>query len=101
MSRMYRLCAEQTRAVLKLGSVIFCPGRRNDMRRTYFILILGLLCSVLLCSQELLKAPRFPQAAYFRRHFAERMPRVEERGRDRLEEFVGHTLELSVRSYLE
>src|SRR3954454_733641 len=72
------------------------------MRRIYCVFTLGFLCSVLLCAQDFLRAPRFPDGAYFRHHFAEPMPRVELREPDHLQAFVINSrLELSLRSYLE
>jgi outer membrane protein TolC len=65
-------------------------------------LILGALLSVAASAQEYLTAPRFPEAAYFRRHFAERPEPVRLRPASRLGEFVvDGKLELSMRSYLE
>jgi outer membrane protein TolC len=55
-----------------------------------------------LFGQEYTTAPRFPQSAYFRRHFAETRPQVHVQAPRRLHDFVaGNQLELSIRSYLE
>src|SRR3954447_3095231 len=70
----------------------------NGMRRIYVVISFALLLSALLPgAEDFLKAPRFPNGAYFRHHFAERVPHFELRGPERLEEFmVGDRLELSL-----
>jgi len=75
------------------------PGRIGGWSA---IFALGLFSCAAVQAQEYLQAPRFPQPAYFRRHFAEALPRVELAPPMRLEEFAaGNKLEISLRSYLE
>jgi len=75
------------------------PGRIGRWRA---IFALGFFSCAAVQAQEYLQAPRFPQPAYFRRHFAEALPHVELSPPMRLEEFAaGNKLEISLRSYLE
>lgn len=51
---------------------------------------------------DLLEAPFFPKQNWFKRHFAEPMPKVEMRGVTKFDEFVvDGKLELSLRAYLQ
>jgi outer membrane protein TolC len=51
---------------------------------------------------DLLDAPYFPRQNWFKRHFAEPMPKVEMRGVSKFDDFVvDGKLELSLRSYLQ
>jgi outer membrane protein len=53
-------------------------------------------------AQEFIEAPRFPEKAYFRRHFSVEMPKVELKAPARLSDFViDGKLELSLKSYTE
>lgn len=51
---------------------------------------------------DILEAPYFPRQNWFKRHFAEPMPRVELRGVSKFDDFaIDNKLELSLRSYLQ
>ena len=72
------------------------------MRGSFVVLTIGALSQAIVCGQDFLKAPRFPNPSYFRQHFAERMPRVELRQPDHLQAYVVNSrFELSLRAYLE
>jgi outer membrane protein TolC len=72
------------------------------MRRIWIVFAIELLCVVTVLAQDSLQTPGFPRAAYFRHHFAERLPLIELRPPEHLQDFVvAGKLELSLRSFLE
>ncbi|MBM3785098.1 MAG: TolC family protein [Acidobacteria bacterium] len=51
---------------------------------------------------DILESPSFPKQNWFKRHFAEPLPRVELRGTSKFDDFViDNKLEISLRSYLQ
>src|SRR5215510_13031593 len=70
------------------------------MRTLVFTLFFGVCASVF--AQEYLEAPRFPETAYFRRHFAEPRPHIQLEAPRHLSDFVADgRLELSLQTFLE